>query len=170
MKTREKTRKKNKLAWILSLISFAVLTNTFIKDSVIVKAATVQDIQKRTEDRQSVASNYITVQDLRKYGRPDPDNIFVNKADVWHKENTYYAVDDYTGYIYQVTFYPTSDKIKSLTPVKKNNKRIKSEAWEINNDDNEKAEKQHNQSNDNGYGIVLLVILMAPLICFVLLF
>lgn len=136
-----------------------------MEDQLLMSA---KEIQRRTEDKNN-KSDYITVQDLRKYGRPDPRNFILNNEDVWHKENTYYAVDDYTGYIYKVTFYPTSDKIKSLTPVKKNNKRIKSETWKINNDDNDEDTKEQESYFDDLGKILGILFLIALIIITILL-
>lgn len=70
-----------------------------------VKAESIRDIQQQVHSKYDI-SDCLTLQDLRKDGRPDFNSDFYKNGDV------YYSIDKYSGDLYKVQFVPTKNKIK----------------------------------------------------------
>ena len=97
-------------------IVFCAITSESVSK---VKADSIKDIQEQVHSKDDNL-DCLTLQDLRKDGRPDFNSDFYKNG------NVYYALDKYSGDLYRVQFIPTENKIEKVEPVKnKEGKTIK---------------------------------------------
>lgn len=117
--------RKNKMKNIIKISLIGIIFCTITSVSTLkVKADSIKDIQEQVHSKDDNL-DCLTIQYLRKEGRPDFN------SDFYKKSNVYYALDKYSGDIYRVQFIPTEDKIEKAEPVKnKEGKTIKYKYFE----------------------------------------
>lgn len=111
---------KNKIKNIIKISLIGIVFCAITSESVSkVKADSIKDIQEQVHSKDDNL-DCLTLQDLRKDGRPDFNSDFYKNG------NVYYALDKYSGDLYRVQFIPTENKIEKVEPIKnKEGKTIK---------------------------------------------
>lgn len=111
-----------------------------------VKAESIRDIQEQVHSEND-NSDCLTLQDLRKDGRPNFNSDFYKNGDV------YYSVDKYSGDLYKVQFVPTKNKIKKVESVK--NKEGKTVKYKYFKEYKEYQEQSRDSLKTMTFGIII---------------